>query len=184
MRDDTVNDGGDMRRGCPTLLSMMLVGCGGQLVPVVPDGARDTGTSSAPSDPSFEVVARTASVKDPLPVSGADVAYADLERALGQAVIRAVHPRHDQTLTVELVAAEAAYKHSRLSVSLVARATLRAREGNAFVTQTQVICRDAALVTPENGASVVWSCMTRLGRDLSGWLDGVKLDGTQAVKGQ
>jgi hypothetical protein len=163
-----------MRGGCATLLSMMLVGCGGRLVPVVPDGARDTGTSSAPSDPSFEVVARTASVKDPLPVSGGDVAYADLERALGQAVIRAVHPRHDQTLTVELVAAEAEYKNSRLSVSLVARATLRTREGNAFVTQTQVICRDAALVTPENGASVVWSCMTRLGRDLGGWLDGVK----------
>jgi len=168
-----------MRRGCGTLLSMMLVGCGGQLVPVVPDGGRDTGTSSAPSDPSFEVVARTASVKDPLPVSGGDVAYADLERALGQAVIRAVHPRHDQTLTVELVAAEAEYKRSRLSISLVARATLRTREGNAFVTQTQVICRDAALVTPENGASVVWSCMTRLGRDLSGWLDGVKLDGAK-----
>jgi hypothetical protein len=154
---------------------MMLVGCGGHLVPVVPDGVHDTGTSAAPSDPSFEVVARTASVKDPLPVSGGGgVAYADLERALGQAVLRAVHPRHDETLTVELVAAEASFKDSRLSVSLVARATLRAREGNAFVTQTQVICRDAALVAPESGASVVWSCMSRLGRDLGGWLDGVK----------
>lgn len=163
-----------MRARCGTLLSMMLVGCGGHLVPVVPDGVQDTGTSAAPSDPSFEVVARTASVKDPLPVTGGGVAYAELERALGQAVIRALHPRHDQTLTVELVAAEAEYAHSRLSVSLVARATLRAREGNAFVTQTQVICRDAALVTPEKGASVVWSCMTRLGRDLGGWLDGVK----------
>lgn len=163
-----------MRARCGTLLSMTLVGCGGHLVPVVPEGRQDTGTSAAPSDPSFEVVARTASVKDPLPVTGGDVAYAELEGALGQAVIRAVHPRHDQTLTVELVAAEASFSHSRLSVSLVARATLRAREGNAFVTQTQVICRDAALVTPEKGASVVWSCMTRLGRDLGGWLDGVK----------
>jgi hypothetical protein len=42
------------------------------------------------------------------------------------------------------------------------------------VTQTQVVCRDAALVSPEAGANVVWSCMTRLGRDLGGWLDGVK----------
>jgi hypothetical protein len=148
--------------------------CGGRLVPVVPDGVKDEGTSAAASDPSFEVVARTASVKDPLPVDGASVAYADLERALGQAVIRAVRPRHDHTLTVELIAAEAKFSSTRLSISLVARATLRAHEGNAFVTQTQVVCRDAALVEPEAGGNVVWSCMTRLGRDLGGWLDGVK----------
>ena len=156
------------------MLIVFATACGGRLVTVVPDGVHDTGTSAAPSDPSFEVVARTAIVKDPLPVSGSNVAYADLERALAQAVIRAVHPRHDQTLTVELVAAEAEYSQSRLSVSLVARATLRTREGNAFVTQTQVICRDAALVSPDAGANVVWSCMSRLGRDLSGWLDGIK----------
>ena len=156
------------------MLIVFATACGGRLVAVVPDGVHDTGTSAAPSDPSFEVVARTAIVKDPLPVGGSNVAYADLERALAQAVIRAVHPRHDQTLTVELVAAEAEYSQSRLSVSLVARATLRTREGNAFVTQTQVICRDAALVSPDAGANVVWSCMSRLGRDLSGWLDGIK----------
>ena len=143
-------------------------------MPVVPDGVQDTGTSAAASDPSFEVVARTAGVKDPLPVGGASVAYADLERALGQAVIRAVRPRHDHTLTVELIAADADYARTRLAVSLVARATLRTREGNAFVAQTQVICRDSALLAPEAGASVVWSCMSRLGRDLGGWLDGIK----------
>ena len=155
-------------------LPLALASCGASLVPVVPDGPQDTGTSAAASDPSFEVVARTASVKDPLPVTGAHVAYAELERALGQAVIRAVRPRHDHTLSVELVAAEAEFANSRLSVSLVARATLRTREGNAFVAQTQAICRDAALVAPSSGASVVWSCMVRLGRDLGGWLDGIK----------
>jgi hypothetical protein len=142
-------------------------------VPVVPDGQTDTGTSAAASDPTFEVVARTTSVRDPLPVSGGSVEYADLERALGKAVIRAVHPRHDQTLTVELVAAAADYAQERLKVALVARATLRMREGNAFVAQTQIVCRDGEIVEPEAGATVVWACMMRMGRDLAGWLDGL-----------
>lgn len=110
-------------------------------------------------------------------MSGSSVVYGNLERALGQAVMRAVRPRHDATMSVELVAAEADYAHTRLSVSLVARATLRSREGNAFVAQTQVVCRDAALVVPELGASVVWSCMVRLGRDLGGWLEGIPTAG-------
>jgi hypothetical protein len=134
------------------------------------------GTSAAPSDPSFEVVARTAGVKDPLPVKGADVSFANLEQALGNAVLRSVRPRHSSTLTVELVSADAEYKNSRLAVSMVARATLRAREGNAFLAQTQVICRESAIVDPDRGAPVVWSCVARLGRDLGGWLDGVTND--------
>jgi hypothetical protein len=161
-------------KGMSVLAFAGVASCSGTLVPIVPDGARDTGTAAAASDPSFEVIARTGSVRDPLPVSGSNVAYADLERALGQAVVRGVHPRHDQTLAVELIAAEADYANSRVSISLVVRATLRTREGNAFVAQTQAICRDAAIVRPESGASVVWSCMTQLGRDLGGWLDGIK----------
>jgi hypothetical protein len=101
------------------------------------------------------------------------VEYADLERALGAAVIRAVRPRHEHTLTVELIDASASFAQARLRVSLVARATLRAREGNAFVAQTQVVCRDGAIVSAEAGTIVVWSCMLRMGRDLAGWLDGL-----------
>lgn len=148
--------------------------CGQQLVPIIPDGERDTGTAAASADPTFAVVARTMNVRDPLPLAGASVAYADLERALGQAVMRAVRPRHDHTLTVELIAAEAEYARARVAVALVARATLRSRAGNAFVGQTQVLCRDAAIVGPEAGANVVWACMTQLGRDLGGWLDGIE----------
>lgn len=153
-------------------ISLLLTACAPHLVAVIPATGVDTGTASASSDPSFEVVARTGAVKDPLPVVGSDVAYADLERALNQAVIHAVRPKHDHTLTVELVSAEASYAQARLSVSMVVRATLRARTGNAFVGQTQVVCRDAALVVPEQGASVVTSCMAALGRDLGGWIEG------------
>jgi hypothetical protein len=142
-------------------------------VTIVPDGLTDTGTAAATSDPTFEVVARTAGIKDPLPVTGASVEYADLERALGAAVVRAVRPRHEHTLTVELIAATADYAQTRLRISLVARATLRSHEGNAFIAQTQAICRDAALVSPDAGGAVVWACMVRLGRDLGGWLDGL-----------
>ncbi len=155
-----------------TLLAATLCACGGRLVPIVPDGV-NSGAATAPSDPTFEVVARTVGVRDPLPVSGASVSYAGLEFALQEAVIRSVRPRHDDVLTIELIAADAEYGHGRLSVSLVVRATLRAKSGNAFLGQTQVVCRDGEILAAEHGGQVVWSCMTRLGQDLGGWLDGV-----------
>jgi hypothetical protein len=159
-------------RSAAHAIVVTLIGCGVRLVPIVADGP-GAGTSQAPSDPSFEVVARTASIRDPLPVSGTGIAFAELEPALARAVARAVPPKHHHTLTVELVAADAEYTGSRLVISLVARATLRTREGNVFVAQTQAICRDSAIVAPDAGAAVVWSCMARLGKDLGGWLDGL-----------
>jgi hypothetical protein len=75
-------------------------------------------------------------------------------------------------LTVELVRADAQYDHGRLSVSLVVRGTLRTRLGG-FIAQTQAVCRDGAIVTPDVGARVMWACMARIGRDLAGWLDGL-----------
>src|SRR5579863_1243501 len=123
-----------MRSVPSALLACALItlpGCGRRLVPVVPDGTPSGGTS--PVDPTFEVVARVNGIRDPLPVGDADVAYADLERSLGQAVVREVAPRHDSVLTVELVAGDAEFHEPRLSVSLVVRATLRTRLGNTFV---------------------------------------------------
>jgi hypothetical protein len=73
-------------------------------------------------------------------------------------------------LTVELIAADARYEESRVSVSMVARATLRSRLGNTFVAQKQFVCRDGATSSPENGTRVIWSCMNRIGQDLGGWL--------------
>ncbi len=151
---------------------LLLAACEGQVVRVVPDGIT-TGTTTAPSDPTFEVVARVAGVHDPLPVSGSTVEYADLETALGSAVLRLVVPRHDSVLAVELVAGDASYHHDRLAVTLVARATLRTRQGNAFIAQTSVVCRDSAFVSAESGGRVVWSCLTHLGQDLGGWLEGL-----------
>jgi hypothetical protein len=161
-----------VKRCIAVAAAMTCVACGREIVRVVPDGAT-IGTLATPADPTFEVVARISGARDPLGVSNADVAYADLERALDEAVVHAVSPRHDSVLTVELVAADAGYAGTRLHVSLVVRATLRTRIGNAFVAQTTVVCRDGAIVPPEAGGKVVWSCMTRLGHDLGGWLAGL-----------
>ncbi|HEY1552001.1 MAG TPA: hypothetical protein VGG28_29445 [Kofleriaceae bacterium] len=153
------------------LIALAIVcGCSRDIIPVIPDGFAQ-GASTAAADPTFQVVARVAGVKDPLPVSGADVAFADLATSLDQAVRRSVPPRHDNVLTVELIAGDASYKDTRLSVSLVVRATLRLRYGDTFIAQKQVVCRDGAIVEPDRGARVIWSCMTRIGQDLGGWLE-------------
>ena len=155
-----------------TLVMLALCSCSAKVVQVMPDRLA-TGATSAPADPTFEIVARVAGVHDPLPVSGAEVAYSDLEHTFAQAIVRAVAPRHDSVLTVELIGGDASYDSARVAVTLLARATLRSRVGNQFIAQTQVACRDGAIVPPQEGGRVVWSCMTRLGKDLSGWLEGL-----------
>lgn len=125
-----------------------------------------------PADPTFEVITQLAGARDPLPVAGGDAEYADLERSLSQALVHAVMPRHDSVLTVELVRADAQYEHGRLSVSLVVRGTVRTHIG-AFIAQTQAVCRDGAIITPESGARVMWACMSRISKDIAGWLQGL-----------
>jgi hypothetical protein len=153
--------------------ALVVAGCAPELVRVVPESPSNGDATAAPSDPTFEVVARVNGARDPLRVANDEIAYTDLERALGQAVIRAVPPRHDSVLSVELVAADARYEESRISVSMVVRATLRTRVGNASIAQDQFVCRDGAFVPPPVGGRVIWSCMSRIGQDIGGWLAGL-----------
>ena len=74
---------------------------------------------------------------------------------------------------MELVQAEAAYDDPRLKVVLSVRATLRTRLGRTYLAQTNAHCQQAGLVTPEQGAQVLYTCMARLSRDLAGWLSGL-----------
>ena len=46
--------------------------------------------------------------------------------------------------------------------------------GQIVLAQTHASCRQSGLLPPEQGAPVVYACMTRLGRDLAGWLGGVE----------
>jgi hypothetical protein len=55
----------------------------------------------------------------------------------------------------------------------LARATLKTR-ANVYLAQTQVHCRQAALVDPTEAAPVFYACLNDLGRELAAWLGGVQ----------
>ncbi len=133
----------------------------------------------------LEVITHTVGteVPDPLPVDGSFVAYGDVEPALGHAVASAVVPwaeahraqRPDGwRLTVDLIAGHAEHDDGRLTVTFSVRATLRARKDNDYLAQTDAHCLETGRVAAKDGASVIYTCMTRLGRDLAGWLGSVE----------
>lgn len=139
----------------------------------------------SPTPPvALEVVTRSTSVHDPLPVEGSDVVYGDVESALGHAVSVATVPWAQQhakdrpdgwQLMVELVDADAkALEEGRLLINLGVRATLRTRAGNAYLAQKQAVCAQSGVISADRGVPVLYNCMTRIGRDLSNWLAGVE----------
>jgi len=141
-------------------------------------------TMTPPGDVSLEVVTRSTAVRDPLPVTGSHFSYADLESTLGHAVSTATIPWADAhknarpgglQLVVDVSEATVDFDAGRLSVSISVRATLRTRVDHDYIAQTQTSCRDAGLTDPSHGATVIYRCMTRLGRDLTGWLGSTPL---------
>lgn len=141
---------------------------------------------SEPVTAPLEIVTRSTAVPDPLPVRGTNVAYADVEAALGHAVATATVPWADRhrgrpgaggwQLSVEMTSADAEYDGERAVFTLGVRATLRERGGDVYLAQTQAACRQGGVVPPERGAPVMVRCMTELGHRLADWLDGVDLD--------
>jgi hypothetical protein len=131
----------------------------------------------------LEVVTRSTAVRDPLPVDGSSVAFGDFESALGHAISSAAVPWADAhrdlrpegwQLFVEVTGAEAEYSSGRMLVTVAVRATLRTRTDAVYLGQTEASCRDGGLVAPDQGASVLYRCMKRIGRDLTGWLGAVE----------
>jgi hypothetical protein len=131
----------------------------------------------------LEVTTRSTSVSDPLPVAHSHVAYSQVESALGLAVSSAAVPwaeAHREKrpdgwqLQVELIQANVEQLDSRLMVTFSVRATLRTRVGNIYLAQTHAHCVQAGLVSAKDGAPVIYSCMSHIGRDLAGWLSGVE----------
>lgn len=150
-------------------LLLGLSACSHSFVMVTPDVPKWV----PPADATFEIAVRTSGAQNPLPVAHSSVAYTDLESALSRALAADLHPRSGQFLTVELTSTEAEYVAPRLSLGMSVRATLREREGNTFIAQSQAVCRDSGFVAPEQGGHIVWECMTILARDLAGWMRGV-----------
>lgn len=153
--------------------------CGGrQTIPLLSSAGVPV-TATAASSVPLEVVTRSTSVKDPLPVSGTNVVYGDFEAALGHAIASAAVPWADKNrgrreggwqLYVEVIQAEAEHDGARLLVTVGVRATLRSRVGGQHIAQTETACRDGGLVAADKGAPVLFACMMRLGRDLTSWL--------------
>jgi len=171
-----------MRAFLAALLSLATACGGATTVPLLAQAGAPF-TFTPPSGVPLEVVTRSTAVRDPLPVAGSDIAYSDVETTLGLAVSSAALPWADARkarrpggwqLSIELIQAEAEQREGRLLVTLSVRATLRAREGKVYLAQTQASCRQAGLVDPGRGAPVIYSCMSRVGRDLAGWLGSVE----------
>jgi hypothetical protein len=136
-----------------------------------------------PGTPSIEVIARSMGAPTPLPLKGSDVAFVAVEQAIALAVAPALRPWAEAhptarpggwQLLVDLHRARAERQHGNLSVSLSVWATLRARDGNRYIAQTQAYCKQARFAEPRDAAPIFYACMGELGRELAGWLGGVQ----------
>jgi hypothetical protein len=173
------------------VFAALSVGCATvpEIVPLIRTAGLPVTQTPGEATP-LEVVSRSTAVPDPLPVRGSDIVYGDVESALGIAVSTATAPwatahRDDVvakhggwTVLVEVTGADAELEPGgRVVVGFDVRATLRTRNGNVYLGQSQLGCREGGLVSAGQGAPVVYRCMMRVGRDLAGWLGGgVRLD--------
>jgi hypothetical protein len=174
--------------GLFAIAAALAAGCGGIAPPRIIPLLRTSGaplTQTPPNGTPLEVVSRGTAVPDPLPVRGSDIVYGDLESALGIAVSSATAPWADShrahpvarmggwTVLVEVIGADAELENGgRVVVGLDVRVTLRTRNGNTYLGQTQLGCHEGGLRSADEGAPVIYRCMTRIGRDLAGWLGG------------
>jgi hypothetical protein len=162
-------------------IALIVAGCSGpRVISILPAQV----ARSEDRTPPLSVVVDATNTHLPLAISGANLAYGDVDRALSQAIERALvrlsaelAARHARRLelAVELIDAHAEYSRERLVVRLTVRATLRENAGNVYVAQTHARASASAVVAPERGATVVSDCDAALARQLSGWLDGMEL---------
>jgi hypothetical protein len=172
--------------------ALMMTACEGSH-PVVPLLDTLGVPLTPPTSVPLRVVTRSTAVHDPLPMRGSDLAYSDVEPALGYAISSATvpwasqhrsHPgsREGWQLSVEVIHADAQYDAGRVIFSVAVRATLRARAGNVYLAQTQASCRQGGVANPDQGGPIMYKCMMEIGRDLDGWLEGVDLDPVAAAR--
>jgi hypothetical protein len=154
--------------------------CSPSIVSVLPTQASAPLAATQPV--SIRVDATT--VRLPLVVSGGDVAFSDVDRALSRSVQKAIlapiskltlAPSTHLDLQIEIVEAHAEYSRERLVVGLAARATLRRERGNAYVAQTHAHATASEHGPSSLGASAVLACTDSIASQLAGWLQGLDL---------
>jgi hypothetical protein len=169
--------------GRPWWAALALAACGPLHTLPLLTAAGAAVSAAPPPGGVLEVVTRGTGVADPLRVDGTRIAYTDVEAALSTAVAAAAAPWADAhraarpdgyQLFVELTRAQAQRRSGRTRVTLGVRATLRARQGLRYLAQTQAVCSQAAIAEAAAAAPVLYGCMTRIGRDLAGWLGAVE----------
>ncbi len=165
------------------LAVLLCGGCGTSMISLLSQGGVPVTLTPAHSVPLEVVTRKDARVRDPLPVRGSSFVFGDVETALGFAVSSAAVPWAEKhmaerpegwQLDVELTSADARAHGFEVTVTLAVRATLRARTGNRYLAQTQTHCSRSAVVEARNASPVVFDCMARVGRELGGWLGGMR----------
>ena len=182
-----------MRTAAIAICALLVTGCEGsrQIVPLL-------STAGVPLTPPttvpLRVVTRSTAVHDPLPMRGSDVAYGDVEAALGHAISSATVPWARRSTGRTRRARTAGSSSSRSPTPTRAtttgasssRSACAPRCARARATSTSRRRRRAAgkvaSSPPDKGAPVMYSCMMEIGRDLDGWLDGVDLDAVATAR--
>ena len=159
---------------CPAWMSFLLLGCSVQMVELRPLGAPLPGGD-------IEVVPVNAGAADPLPVSGARLAFSQVVPAVGDSISAACahwaeRHRNDRRggwqMQVDLIRSQAERHGGLLTVELETRVTLRTKSGRMHLGQTRGYCKsEGALDSP---AKVGTQCLERMAQDLSGWLDSIQ----------
>jgi hypothetical protein len=131
----------------------------------------------APSPAALEIVTASTTVKEPLEVKGASVAFVELAPALREAVATVVDGSFQKwRLSLELVEANAELSSGRLIVRMTARATLRSRADNSYIAQSQHVCTASGVVPELDGEKVAHACLLELARDTASWLQRIKTE--------
>jgi len=130
---------------------------------------------AAPSPAALEIVTASTTVREPLQVRGAPEAFVELAPALREAVASVVDGSFTKwRLSLELTEAGAEWTAERLIVRMTVRATLRSRDDNAYLAQSQHVCSTSGVVPPHDGARVAHACLLELARDVGSWLQRIK----------
>ena len=178
-------------------LCVLSTACMSHVLPLVPEPPAATPPSATPpgatppvppatvATPALvDVVTRLAGAADPLVVRGRPWQFSELEHALGRATATAVAPwaqahRAERAggwqIQLDLIKADASWQNGMLATNLGVRATLRGMTGQVYLAQTQTFCSASGPAqTEQEGRDLVWRCLAAYGRNLAGWLDGVK----------